>query len=425
MRRDHVFVSYRRSDVPATVATVRAILVSQFGDGVVFVDTEAIGPGEEFPTRLRDELTRAAFTLVMIGPRWNDFDAQGNTRLSNPLDWVRVEVEAALRDHDSTVIPILVDGAEMPLREPLPESMMALTERNAVRLRTQNIDEDVWPLVERVSERISPIGAAGEKARLRLDVRDQLGSVLAGHVWALWELLLPHREEMKFAYNPPLDFHVEDLKAVHRVLQWLRDVAGAHTDWWRDPRDLVTVDATVWVASDLLDRLMPSTESQSEFEGIIDRSHERRRTAMIRMTRITERQGEMGNAEDAAETASLLRTLREVNPPKAYTARLDAYIRQEDQLYIIGERPFDFMRSEVSYIVDHLRPDRIEVDGFGEPRQLDPPPAITYRWGRLLRPTDDTTTAWEKRFADDSWFRLIMQRGRDEYPSGELGSFFR
>lgn len=425
MRRDRVFVSYRRSDVPATVAAVHAILVDEFGDGEVFVDTEAISPGDEFPRRLRNELTRAAFVLVVIGPHWNDSDAQGNTRLSNPLDWVRVEVEAALGDRDTTVIPILVDGTSMPLRELLPESMTALTERNAIKLSTQNLDGDVRPLVKRVEERIPRPGASGEKGRLRLAVRDHLGSVVAGHVWALWELLLPHREEARFAYNPPLDFRVDDLKAVHRVLQWLSEVAGAHTDWWRDIRDLETVDATVWVASDLLDRLMPSDESHSGFEGIIDRLHERRRTAVLRMTEITERQKEMGNAGDAAETTSLVRALYETNPPKVYTAHLDAYIRQEDQIHIIGGRPFDFMRLEVSYIIDHMRPDRIEVDGFGEPRQLDPPPAVTYRWGRLLRPTDDIATAWEKRFADDSWFRLVMQRGRDEYPSGELGSFFQ
>src|SRR4029453_1671349 len=96
MMRDRIFLSYRRSDVPAAVGELHAALAERFGDEVIFQDTKAIGPGEEFPVRLRNELARAAFVLVVIGPHWNEVDVHGARRLSDPRDWVRVEVQTAL-----------------------------------------------------------------------------------------------------------------------------------------------------------------------------------------------------------------------------------------------------------------------------------------------------------------------------------------
>jgi hypothetical protein len=236
--------------------------------------------------------------------------------------------------------------------------------------------------------------------------------------------MVPHREATRFSFNPPHGFRDGDLAEVHRVLQWLSDVAGAGTDWWRDLRDLVTVDAAIWIASDLLDRLTPPDPAHPLPDGILDRLHERRRTAVLELVGIAERQHEMGYADDADGTTDLVRALYATDVPKAYTVPLDSYTRLEDGVEIIGGRPFEFARSEVSYIVDHLRPDRISVNGFGEPRELDPLPASRYRWGRLLETSDDASTAWQQRFAENSWFRRVMQRGHDEYPSGTLGSFF-
>jgi len=333
-------------------------------------------------------------------------------------------VQTALNDRDADVIPVLIDGTRMPSRESLPGSMSAIFERHAVELSVQDLGRCMEPLVTRVSERISPIGATGETAVLRLAVRDQVGSIVAAHVWALWLLLLPHRDEPQFSFEPPPGFRGQDVGVLQRVLQWLSDVAGADTGWWRDVTILVTADAAVWVASDLMDRLSPPDDSDSKFGSAIEAVHGRRRTAIERLTEIVERQNEIGDWESATETATIARALYTLDTRRTYTVVLDAYVRREDDVDIIGGRPFDFMRSEVSYFVDYLRPDGIEVDQFGEPREVDPPPAAAYRWGRLLRPKDDTAAAWETRFAGDSWFRRVMQRARDEYPTGRLGSFF-
>jgi hypothetical protein len=67
--------------------------------------------------------------LAIIGPGWvAAADANGAPRLADPNDFVRVEIEHALR-RQVTVIPVLVDAAEMPAAAELPDSIAPLVRR--------------------------------------------------------------------------------------------------------------------------------------------------------------------------------------------------------------------------------------------------------------------------------------------------------
>ena len=70
--------------------------------------------------------------LAVIGPDWA---GQFNTgrRIDNPEDWVRIEIEAALKQ-DLRVIPVLIDHARMSSKADLPPSLVPLVRRNAVRV---------------------------------------------------------------------------------------------------------------------------------------------------------------------------------------------------------------------------------------------------------------------------------------------------
>ena len=74
-------------------------------------------------------------TLIsVIGRGWVDTrNAQGNRRLDDRHDFVRIELEAALQ-RGVRVIPVLVDGATMPNAAELPEPLQTLARRNAVNL---------------------------------------------------------------------------------------------------------------------------------------------------------------------------------------------------------------------------------------------------------------------------------------------------
>jgi hypothetical protein len=65
-------------------------------------------------------------------------DKDGNRRLDNPHDYVRFEVETAL-GKNTLVIPILLQGVQMPSANALPETLYDLSRRNAIRL-----NDDHW-----------------------------------------------------------------------------------------------------------------------------------------------------------------------------------------------------------------------------------------------------------------------------------------
>jgi hypothetical protein len=84
--------------------------------------------------------------LVLIGKRWAGSDETGASRLQNARDWVRIEVQTALR-RGIKVIPVLLDGATMPAEASLPDELRPLVRLQAVDLRPSRLDADVWDLV--------------------------------------------------------------------------------------------------------------------------------------------------------------------------------------------------------------------------------------------------------------------------------------
>jgi len=132
-----IFISYRRSDSGTFTGRIHDRLSASFGAGNVFRDVYDIPAGRDFRTVISKEVGSADVCLVIIGPTWvNITDAQGQPRLTDPKDFVRIEVETALHNPKTLVIPVLVDGAVIPVAEELPSSLKELAYRNAVQVRT-------------------------------------------------------------------------------------------------------------------------------------------------------------------------------------------------------------------------------------------------------------------------------------------------
>ena len=67
--------------------------------------------------------------LALIGKQWLDSkDKGGKRRLDNPEDFVRIEIATALK-RNIGVIPVLVDGVEIPRSTELPENLKALAQK--------------------------------------------------------------------------------------------------------------------------------------------------------------------------------------------------------------------------------------------------------------------------------------------------------
>ncbi len=144
-----VFISYRRQDSQSAAGRLADHLKDHLHGVRVFRDVETIEPGVDFVEAINRALQSSAIMLAVIGPRWMLItDAAGRRRLDDPHDYNRLEVSAALKRSDVRVIPVLVEGAQMPATEDLPEDLKALSRRNAIELTDKRWDYDVGKLVE-------------------------------------------------------------------------------------------------------------------------------------------------------------------------------------------------------------------------------------------------------------------------------------
>src|SRR5215204_1604663 len=125
-----VFVSYRRGDSEGQARALNFELVKLIGRNSVFMDVDSIALGRDFRQILHDRMQSCDLMLALIGPGWLDAkDAAGNRRLESETDLVRQEIAAALK-RNIPVIPVLLQGAQMPAAERLPDDVKDLVYRN-------------------------------------------------------------------------------------------------------------------------------------------------------------------------------------------------------------------------------------------------------------------------------------------------------
>lgn len=129
-----IFISYRQADSKPWAIGLRDDLAKVFGDDQVFLDKDALGPGN-WHDQLQRALERCSVVLVVIGKQWLTITNEHNRpRIQLPDDVHRQEIALALRHNGVTVIPILVDDATMPKTEQLPEDIRGLTNQQAYKI---------------------------------------------------------------------------------------------------------------------------------------------------------------------------------------------------------------------------------------------------------------------------------------------------
>jgi hypothetical protein len=134
-----VFINYRREETAGHAGRLYDELAERFGEEHVFMDVDTIEPGVDFTVAVREAVGACDAFVAVIGRQWVQVcDRRGRRRLDNPEDFVRLEIEAAL-DREVRVIPALVQEAEMPSSDELPDSLAPLARRNAL-----NVSDDRW-----------------------------------------------------------------------------------------------------------------------------------------------------------------------------------------------------------------------------------------------------------------------------------------
>ena len=145
-----VFVSYRRGDSEGQARALNFELVKLIGKDSVFMDVDSIALGQDFRHVLHERLESCDVLLALIGPGWLEAkDSAGNRRLENPTDLVRQEIAAAL-SRNIPVTPVLLQGAQMPPPERLPEDIRDLVYRNGFEVGHSSWESDVSEMVKRL-----------------------------------------------------------------------------------------------------------------------------------------------------------------------------------------------------------------------------------------------------------------------------------
>jgi GYF domain 2/TIR domain len=150
---DKIFISYRRTDSNDATDRLYEHLAAHFGRNAVFKDVDRIPPGVDFHSHLGTVLRQCEVVLVVIGDHWlNAQTPAGARRLDASRDYVRIEIETALR-RGIPVIPVLVGSARMPTSDDLPASIQGLARRHAIELRAgRHYREDLEGLIQAIQD---------------------------------------------------------------------------------------------------------------------------------------------------------------------------------------------------------------------------------------------------------------------------------
>src|ERR1700691_5530671 len=170
-----IFINYRRDDAPGVAGRLFDYLALKFPRRSLFMDVEAMKAGLDFAKQLDTQVSQCQVLLAVIGPHWLDAkDHAGHRRLDAEKDYVRIELVSALK-RAIPLIPILVDGAEMPPEDALTDDLKPLTRRHALELRHTRFNADADAIVHALESAVPrrsrawlPIGAAVAVAAIAL-----------------------------------------------------------------------------------------------------------------------------------------------------------------------------------------------------------------------------------------------------------------
>jgi hypothetical protein len=169
-----IFISYRRRDSQASVDRIYDRLSTRFGETEVFKDTTSIPPGSTWPQLLKQEVRNCQVLLAIIGSQWLDvIDEKGQPRLWLHNDWVKSEIEEALvrarNDCNILVIPVLVNFAQMPKAEDLPEAIRELADIHAATIRNDpDFETDITKLMKSLEQHFKEVD---DKAKIDFDLQ--------------------------------------------------------------------------------------------------------------------------------------------------------------------------------------------------------------------------------------------------------------
>ncbi|WP_053738304.1 TIR domain-containing protein [Nocardia sp. NRRL S-836] len=153
-----VFINFRGGDTQDSAVLVDQKLSRVLGRDRVFRSSTSIDPGVPFDPELVRAASTCAVMLVLIGPHWLTVTGGGLPRLHVPGDWVRLEIELALRN-GARVVPVLVGDTRLPEAVDLPPTIAALAGHQYLRLHHRSAEYDLAQILDAVRPLVGSDGS--------------------------------------------------------------------------------------------------------------------------------------------------------------------------------------------------------------------------------------------------------------------------
>jgi hypothetical protein len=165
------FISYRHEESRWSARSLCDRLVTRFDRKQIFMDVDAIALGDDFIKEIEKKVGDCDVLIAVIGANWlTSKDDQGRRRLDNPEDFVHMEIATALR-RNIRVIPVLVDGALMPLPRDLPDDLKPLVRRYALQVSDTRFDDDCRRLIGAIEQVLEVAKAEQREQKKRPEAR--------------------------------------------------------------------------------------------------------------------------------------------------------------------------------------------------------------------------------------------------------------
>ena len=162
-----VFISYRRGDAGPYARLLKEHLRGRLPDTPVFMDLDSIEAGVDFAEVIESAVGSCAVLVALIGPKWlATTDEEGNRRLDDPDNYVRLELRTAL-ERGLRVLPVLVDGARAPEQRQLPGDLRRLAGLNQLETsygRFEYAEARLEGIIQRLVQKVPAGGDANPEA---------------------------------------------------------------------------------------------------------------------------------------------------------------------------------------------------------------------------------------------------------------------
>lgn len=156
LMRGTIFINYRKDDSSWNALALYNELQKYFPRESIFKDFNTIRPGDDFVVSIQKALSNCNVLLVVMSKNWLEVtDKNGNRRINDPDDLVRIEIATAI-DRNIQVIPVLFDNIPMPTSSELPDNLKSLPRRQFVEIETTRFEADVKKLADAIKELMPP-----------------------------------------------------------------------------------------------------------------------------------------------------------------------------------------------------------------------------------------------------------------------------